>query len=108
MQEQPLENFALLKDRIEYMHIKDALLSDGSVVPAGKGDGHVAQILADMPGDGCMTLSIEPHLTVFDGLQTLQTEILKQKYAYSDANKAFDAAAGALREILAAQNREWR
>lgn len=106
--EQPLENFALLKDRIEYMHIKDALLSDGSVVPAGKGDGHVAQILADMPGDGCMTLSIEPHLTVFDGLQTLQTEILKQKYAYSDANKAFDAAAGALREILAAQNREWR
>ena len=41
-------------------------------------------------------------------LQTLQTEILKQKYAYSDANEAFDAAAGALREILAAQNREWR
>ena len=45
---------------------------------------------------------------MFDGLQTLQTEILKQKYAYSDANEAFDAAAGALREILAAQNREWR
>lgn len=106
--EKPLENFALLRERVEYMHIKDALLSDGSVVPAGKGDGSVAEILADMPGDGCMTLSIEPHLTVFDGLQTLQTEILKQKYAYSDANEAFDAAAGALRGILAGLKREWR
>ncbi len=106
--EQPLDNFALLKDRVEYMHIKDALLADGSVVPAGKGDGHVAEILANMPGDGCMTLSIEPHLTVFDGLQTLQTEVLKQKYAYSDANEAFDAAAGALRGILAGLNQPWR
>ncbi|MDO4357334.1 MAG: TIM barrel protein [Clostridia bacterium] len=106
--EKPLENFALLRERVEYMHIKDALLLDGSVVPAGKGDGSVAEILADMPGDGCMTLSIEPHLTVFDGLQTLQTEILKQKYAYSDANEAFDAAAGALRGILAGLKREWR
>lgn len=106
--EQPLDNFALLKDRIEYMHIKDAMLADGSVVPAGEGDGHVAQILADMPGEGCMTLSIEPHLTVFDGLQTLQTEILKQKYAWPDADEAFDAAAGALRGILAGLNLEWR
>lgn len=106
--EQPLENFARLKDRVEYMHIKDAMLADGSVVPAGSGDGHVAEILANMPGDGEMTLSIEPHLTVFDGLQTLQTEILKQKYAYSDANEAFDAAASALRGILAELGQEWK
>jgi RIP metalloprotease RseP len=56
--EQPLDNFALLKDKIEYMHIKDALLTDGSVVPSGKGDGNVPAILDGMPGEGDMILSI--------------------------------------------------
>ena len=106
--EQPLDNFALLKDKIEYMHIKDALLADGSVVPAGKGDGNVAAILADMPGDGDMILSIEPHLTVFSGLETLQGEELKHVYSYPDSNTAFDAAACALRGILTDLNQQWK
>lgn len=106
--EQPLDNFALLKDKIEYMHIKDALLADGSVVPAGKGDGNVAAILANMPGDGDMILSIEPHLTVFSGLETLQGEELKHVYSYPDSNTAFDAAACALRGILTDLNQQWK
>lgn len=106
--EQPLDNFALLKDKIEYMHIKDALLCDGSVVPAGKGDGNVPAILADMPGDGDMILSIEPHLTVFSGLETLQGEALKHIYSYPDSDTAFDAAASALRSILADLNQQWK
>lgn len=106
--EQPLDNFALLKDKIEYMHIKDALLADGSVVPSGKGDGNVPSILKDMPGCGDMILSLEPHLTVFSGLETLQDESLKHVYTYPDSDTAFDAAASALRGILTDLNQQWK
>lgn len=106
--EQPLDNFALLKDRIEYMHIKDAMLADGSVVPSGKGDGNVPAILKDMPGCGDMILSLEPHLTVFSGLETLQGEELKHIYSYPTPDCAFDAAAGALHEILDNLNQQWK
>lgn len=106
--EQPLDNFALLKDKIEYMHIKDALLADGSVVPSGKGDGNVPTILKDMPGCGDMILSIEPHLTVFSGLETLQGEELRHVYSYPDSDTAFDAAAAALRSIMNDLNRQWK
>lgn len=106
--EQPLDNFGLLKDKIEYMHIKDALLADGSVVPSGKGDGNVPSILADMPGEGDMILSIEPHLTVFSGLETLQGEELKHVYSYPDSNTAFNAAADALHGILNDLNQQWK
>lgn len=33
-----LEAYELLKPYISYVHIKDALFEDGSVVPAGMGD----------------------------------------------------------------------
>ena len=106
--EQPLDNFSLLKDKIEYMHIKDALLADGSVVPSGKGDGNVPAILQNMPGDGDMILSIDPHLTVFSGLETLQDEELKHIYTYPDSDTAFDAAAAALRDIVGNINQLWK
>lgn len=51
----------------EYVHIKDALASDSSVVPAGKGDGQIPQVLAQLTADGFDGfLSIEPHLGDFD------------------------------------------
>ena len=66
--EKPIENFALLKDHIYYMHIKDALLANGAVVPSGCGDGSVPEIIRQLSAraDG-MVLTVEPHLTVFDG-----------------------------------------
>ena len=100
--------FDNLKEYVEYMHIKDALLADGSVVPSGKGDGNVPSILKDMPGCGDMILSLEPHLTVFSGLETLQGEELKHVYSYPDSNTAFDAAACALRDILTDLNQQWK
>jgi len=55
--------FDLLKNHIAYMHIKDALYKDHSVVPAGQGDGKVAQILKGLDDMGYSGfLSIEPHL----------------------------------------------
>ena len=99
---QPLEAFATLKDRVTYMHIKDALLSDGAVVAAGHGDGHVAEILSQLNDmhEGEVVLTIEPHLTVFDGLKGLQDEELKHHETYPDAPTAFHAACEALKGIL--------
>ena len=47
-----------------------------------------------------MVLSVEPHLTVFDGLKDLQGEEVRHKYVYPDSRAAFAAAVGALRETL--------
>ena len=42
----PAVNFAALQDRIDYMHIKDALPGSGTVVPAGEGAGYAGGIIS--------------------------------------------------------------
>lgn len=100
--EQPLNAFRLLKDRIDYFHIKDALMEDGSVVPAGKGDGHVAEILKDfVPKTEPVLLTVEPHLTVFAGFENLRDDAsLGHHYTYPSAGEAFDAAVSAAKELV--------
>ena len=97
-----LEAYEQLHDRITYMHIKDALLSDGAVVSAGNGDGHVAEILGRLNAEreGEVILTVEPHLTVFAGLKNLQDEELKHHESYPDSCTAFHAAVSALKGIL--------
>ena len=97
-----LAGWTLLKDRIKYLHIKDALPS-GKVVPAGKGIGNVKAILDEFRAMGGCAVSIEPHLSVFEGLKDLEqagnrTEVDKFSYPSSDA--AFDAACDALKALL--------
>ena len=52
--------------------------------------------------EGEVILTVEPHLTVFKGLDQLQDEQLKHHESYPDSRTAFHAAVTALREILAA------
>ena len=53
--------------------MKDALAENGTVVPPGMGDGHVADILAELAGAGFDGfLSIEPHLAHFAGFDLLE------------------------------------
>jgi sugar phosphate isomerase/epimerase len=53
----------LLGDYTEYVHIKDARLSDGAVTAAGEGDGQVRELLAELRSSGYQgILSLEPHL----------------------------------------------
>ena len=100
----PIEAFGQLHERITYMHIKDALMADGAVVCAGHGDGNVPEILRRLNAEreGEVILTVEPHLTVFKGLDQLQDEQLKHHESYPDSRTAFHAAVTALREILAA------
>lgn len=96
----PAVNFKALAPMIDYMHVKDALFADGSVVPAGEGDGSVPQILAALAETGKpYILTIEPHLFDFNGLSALQDEELTHKRVYRSGEEAFDAAADALHAI---------
>ena len=97
-----LEAWQLLKDRIKYLHIKDALKS-GKVVPAGAGIGAVKQILDEYRAMGGTAVTIEPHLSVFDGLKNLEqagnrTQI--DEYCYQSSDAAFDAACNAFKALL--------
>ena len=97
-----LEAWSLLKGRIKYLHIKDAL-ADGQVVPSGCGIGHVPEIVAGFRKLGGTAVTVEPHLSVFDGLKNLeqaghQTRI--EAFSYPSSDAAFDAACAALRKIL--------
>ena len=92
----------LLKPHIHYLHIKDAL-ADGSVVPAGKGLGHVKRIAEAYIAQGGCAATIEPHLRVFDGLKELERAGKASSvglYCYDSSNAAFDAACGAFKELL--------
>ena len=97
-----LAGWELLKDYIKYLHIKDAVFG-GKVVPAGKGDGNVARLVQAFIAQGSLDMTIEPHLTVFDGLRNLERageESAVEEFAYASADEAFDAACNALRDIL--------
>lgn len=92
--------YEMLKDHVVYMHIKDALFADGSVVPAGHGDGRVRDILqalSDRDYDGF--LSLEPHLGSFDGLGDLEVGDEMLSLTKSDAGK-FTLAYNSLKKIL--------
>lgn len=94
---------------IEYLHIKDVRLSDSRVVPAGKGDGQLAEIVAlfsEKPG--VRFLSVEPHLTHFSGREKLEKDSSNtphpgsaaDDYIYQDSMSAFSAAVSYCRELL--------
>lgn len=61
--EDPRKNWPVLKPYVAHIHIKDAILQSGQVVPPGQGDGHIAEILKDAYASGYRGfLSLEPHL----------------------------------------------
>ena len=58
------EGYALLRPHLEYVQIKDARLATGEVVPAGHGDGEVAETMRALRADGFDGFfSLEPHLS---------------------------------------------
>ncbi len=104
----PLKAYEKVEGFVKYLHVKDAYFESGEVVPAGKGDGNVAEIIKRFARNkGEKFLSLEPHLTVFDGLENLEADNgtinsigKKQSYVYASTDESFDAAVAALKEIL--------
>jgi sugar phosphate isomerase/epimerase len=57
------DGYAMLRPHLEYVQIKDAVLATGEVVPAGRGDGEVREMLRALRADGFTGFfSLEPHL----------------------------------------------
>ena len=91
--------FDMLKDHIEYMHIKDAL-KDGTVVPPGAGEGKVKEILTALKARNYSGfLSLEPHLATFVGLASLEEGKEKDEISANTQDK-FKLAVKSLRNIL--------
>lgn len=99
--QETLPAYELLKPWVEYVHIKDALMAEKKVVPPGRGDGCLRQVLGDLIAGGWKGfLSLEPHLTDFAGLAALEQDAQKRGAAL-DGKSAWKLALDSLKEILA-------
>jgi sugar phosphate isomerase/epimerase len=80
----------MLKLYIAYIHVKDAVLTDGAVRPAGEGDGQVKELLIGLMDMGYRgVLALEPHL-----------QIAGHSGGFSGA-EGMKIAAAALRKLMA-------
>lgn len=94
-----MEAYEMLRPYISYIHVKDALRENGDVVPAGTGDGNVAEILNRLNEEGYAGfLSLEPHLADFAGLKSLEKEVKER--GRTDGEEAFCTAYRALEKLL--------
>jgi len=59
--EHPFDCLKRVHKYIEYLHIKDSI-SGGEIVPAGKGDGQVREVLDFLRYHDGMFVTLEPHL----------------------------------------------
>lgn len=94
--------YALLKDYVEYMHIKDCD-GEGIIVPPGYGNAYLKETLAQINEDvsGDFVLTVEPHLMMFTGLASLSdTDDIKHKYSFADGYEAFEFAVNEIRKML--------
>lgn len=96
----------LLKDNVAYIHIKDAVYGKGENVLCGTGDGKIPQLLEQaIVKEGYQGfLTLEPHLVLFDTLQSLEvvdaTEVISENKA-KDGAEGYTMQYNALKEILA-------
>lgn len=57
------DGYAMLREHVEYLQVKDAVMATGTVVPAGEGDGELRETIAALQTDGFSGFaSLEPHL----------------------------------------------
>lgn len=97
-----IEAWNLLKPYVKYMHIKDSR-NDGSIVPAGLGDGNISYLLSEYRLQGGREVTMEPHLAEFAGLGALEREGEKSQvgeFGYATPAAAFDAGVAAFRALL--------
>ena len=93
--------YEMLRDYIEYFHIKDSLAA-GAIVPAGKGEARIAEILKAHKAysNRDFYITLEPHLQTFSGLNALTDVKFDNPYKFESPEAAFLAGLDALEEIL--------
>ena len=98
---EPYTAYELLKEDIAYFHIKDAL-SQGAIVPAGKGEAKIKEILSAHReyAKEDFFVSLEPHLQTFSGLNALVGRTFDNPYKYADQKAAFTDAVIKFKELI--------
>ena len=93
--------YNLLKEYIEYFHIKDSLYA-GAIVPPGKGEAQIKEILDDykLNGKKDTFATLEPHLQTFDGLNALVGKSFDNPYKYETPQIAFTDAVNKIKELI--------
>lgn len=94
-----------LKDNVVYIHIKDATSQHNENVLCGTGEGNIEKILKKaIETDGYRGfLTLEPHLFMFDALQSLEIEDAKdiiKVNKYETGLDAYKAQLYAVKEML--------
>ena len=99
------ESYEMLRDHIAYFHIKDAL-SQGAIVPPGRGDAKIYQILTAHRAFARhdFFVSLEPHLETFAGRDALVGRSFENPYRYTDRRTAFTDAVIKFRELMNCEN----
>lgn len=97
----PWNAYCLLKDKIDYFHIKDGTMKM-EIVPPGLGEGRIGDILADYAktANRDVFITLEPHLQTFEGLKKLTNSVFSYPYAYETAEGAFVDALKRLRSLI--------
>lgn len=97
----PVSAYPLLKNYIEYFHIKDALYA-GAIVPAGCGEAKIGELLHRFKDDfgKDVILSVEPHLQTFSGLNALVGKGFDNPYKFETKEIAFVTAVQKTKELL--------
>ena len=97
--------YNLLLPYIEYFHIKDAL-KVGAIVPPGKGEANINEILSDFirHSNKNVFITLEPHLQTFSGLNALVGKKFDNPYKYNSQQEAFIDALNKINVIL--ENKE--
>ena len=97
-----IEGIEATLTRLAYLHIKDAIYKDQMIVPAGEGEGKIAEVLnrVNEATDDVVYLTLEPHLKVFDAYKDIDAHELKNKYVFKTNREAFDFAANAIKKLL--------
>jgi 3-dehydroshikimate dehydratase len=89
--------YPLLEKYIEYVHVKDAIFSNGTVVPAGEGDGQIEEMYRALKAKGYKGfMSLEPHLAA------------EGTFFGFSGPELFKVATKKLKEILGNIDAEWK
>ncbi len=93
--------FRLLCPYIEYFHIKDSL-SEGAIVPPGKGKAFISEILKEYSRLSAAPFfaTLEPHLETFSGLNKLTESTFNNPFKFESPEKAFLSALSDIKNII--------
>lgn len=98
----PIVGLTATRNKLEYMHVKDAIAETRQIVPVGMGDGGYVHAIETVNGDTDKTvfLTVEPHLKKFLSYGEIDDRELNTKLSFKDSDESFDFAVQSLKNML--------